>query len=46
MKIFSFCNRLSRQTVITLATLTLSLSTATATFAQEKPTISVPDYWS
>jgi curli biogenesis system outer membrane secretion channel CsgG len=44
MKILSFCKQLSRETFITLAALTLSLSTSSIAFAQEKPTISVPDF--
>ncbi len=44
MKISSFCNRLNNQAAVLLATLTLTLSTSGVTLAQEKPTISVPDF--
>jgi curli biogenesis system outer membrane secretion channel CsgG len=45
MKIFPFYSRLIRHSVLTLATVTLSLSVGGInTLAQEKPTISVPDF--
>jgi len=45
MKTSSLYQRLSRNTVLALATVTLSLSIGSLNaFAQEKPTISVPDF--
>lgn len=45
MKTFSLYQRLSRNTVLALATVTLSLSIGSLNaFAQEKPRVSVPDF--